>query len=169
VSAAALARQSLLLDLPLALAGGRRDAARFDLTMSGWHLFVLRTALTIGLAEAKLPPGRGAPSASAASVRSWRAWGWAALCAHDPGRVAPAALAGAFVIARLVDLGVRVHDPSPGAGRRAPIAQPVVASTSAAPKPGGAPAGRRDPPAASAPQAGPSPLRSRLSVRSATR
>jgi len=137
-----------------------------DLTMSGWHLFVLRTALTIGLAEASFRLVE-APFRVGGVRAVVRAWGWPRLSRTTRARVAPAALAGAFVIAGSL-ISVFVYTTSPGAGRRAPIAQPVAVHQRGT-KTGGAPAGaatRRRP---SRPASRPSPLRSRSSVRSATR
>jgi len=104
-----------------------------DLTMSGWHLFMLRTALTIGLAEASFRLVE-APFRVGGVRAVVRAWGWPRLSRTTRARVAPAALAGAFVIAgSLISVFVYTTPrPALAAAPRSPNPSP---STSAAPKP----------------------------------
>jgi peptidoglycan/LPS O-acetylase OafA/YrhL len=68
-----------------------------DLALGGWQLFVLRTAITVGLAEASFrlieQPFRVAGLAGIV-----RAWGWPRLSSTARARVVPAAVAGVLVV-----------------------------------------------------------------------
>jgi peptidoglycan/LPS O-acetylase OafA/YrhL len=101
-----------------------------DLAMSGWHLFALRTAVTIGLAEAsfrlvEVPFRVGGVRAVV------RAWGWPRLSRTARARVAPAALAGAFVIAgSLISVFVYTTPrPALAAAPRSPAPPPSTTAT----------------------------------------
>jgi peptidoglycan/LPS O-acetylase OafA/YrhL len=115
-----------------------------DLALAGWQVFVLRTAITLGLAEASFrlieqPFRVGGLSGMV------RAWGWARLSRTARARVAPAAVAAVLVAFGSLISAFAYTAPSPApasAGRSpapatitAPAASPRPAARTAHPRP----------------------------------
>jgi peptidoglycan/LPS O-acetylase OafA/YrhL len=115
-----------------------------DLALAGWQVFVLRTAITLGLAEASFrlieqPFRVGGLSGMV------RAWGWARLSRTARARVAPAAVAAVLLAFGSLISAFAYTAPSPApasAGRSpapatitAPAASPRPAARTAHPRP----------------------------------
>jgi peptidoglycan/LPS O-acetylase OafA/YrhL len=115
-----------------------------DLALAGWQVFLLRTAITLGLAEASFrvieqPFRVGGLSGMV------RAWGWARLSRTARARVAPAAVAAVLVVFGSLISAFAYTSPSPAlasAGRSAapatitaPAASPRPAARTAHPRP----------------------------------
>lgn len=98
-----------------------------DLTLPGWQVFVLRTALTLGLAEASFrlveQPFR------AGGLRAVvQAWGWPQLSQTARLRVAPAAVAGVLVVFGSLVSVFAYSAPSPALASSGHTPQPSTTS-----------------------------------------